>query len=388
MAISSRTLAPSKYKAHSALKKNGIVLSRFIFNGTDVASGEEKHFFIELEFLNAGLQEEPVLGFANNASLSSDDLQYALAGTLSAKELQYETLETPSYVAVRAGYFGKGAKQICAYTSLKNCSAGFKISQTEVGPCIFNDEKISGSIEVSERDLRMHPEFLCDAGTASWELEYKIESAFQHVYEEKLCSWIPFACKASFTGNIIFDNHHYRVNAKSSCGYADVNFCETLPEPFFHLSASNLTSHITGKTMFNSCFAVHGLQKNALAIIVKFEDLTVALPLDVKSKSQKTLWTCQTMPNENDDEKLHWSVSGETSKWIIDIDITCAASLLFVRDFELPQGKRKVLKLLSGGHGNGEIKLYKRIGKNLELVEDAHVAGALCEFGKLDDERS
>ena len=47
--------------------------------------------------------------------------------------------------------------------------------------------------------------------------------------------------------------------------------------------------------------------------------------------------------------------------------------------------RSKVLKLLVGGSGTGEIKLYRRIGKSLEIIEDAHVAFALCEFGQAED---
>ena len=91
------------------------------------------------------------------------------------------------------------------------------------------------------------------------------------------------------------------------------------------------------------------------------------------------------MPADEEGERLHWSVSADMKKWVIDIDIVCHTSKLFVRNIELPEGNRKVLKLLAGGSGTGEIKLYRRIGKSLEIIEDAHVAFALCEFGQAEE---
>ena len=64
------------------------------------------------------------------------------------------------------------------------------------------------------------------------------------------------------------------------------------------------------------------------------------------------------------------------------MDVYCPASELFVRMLELPEGGRTVLNLLCGGSGTGEIRLYKKVKKNIEIIEHAHIANALCEFGK------
>ena len=57
---------------------------------------------------------------------------------------------------------------------------------------------------------------------------------------------------------------------------------------------------------------------------------------------------------------------------------------MFVRDYEMPEGRRKLLKIL-GGTGNGEIRIYKKIGKNLELLEHANVYDSICEFGQTEE---
>ena len=53
----------------------------------------------------------------------------------------------------------------------------------------------------------------------------------------------------------------------------------------------------------------------------------------------------------------------------------------FVRNIEYPEGGRKLMKLIAGGDGTGEIRLYKCLRKDLELIEHARIGNALCEFG-------
>ena len=52
-----------------------------------------------------------------------------------------------------------------------------------------------------------------------------------------------------------------------------------------------------------------------------------------------------------------------------------------MRNIEYPEGGRKLMKLIAGGDGTGEIRLYKCLRKDLELIEHARIGNALCEFG-------
>lgn len=70
--------------------------------------------------------------------------------------------------------------------------------------------------------------------------------------------------------------------------------------------------------------------------------------------------------------------------FVVDVDVFCPARQLFVRSWEMPEGMRKTLKILTGGTGSGEIRLYKRHGKNLELLEHCRIANVLCEFGQIE----
>ena len=91
------------------------------------------------------------------------------------------------------------------------------------------------------------------------------------------------------------------------------------------------------------------------------------------------------MPSDADGDKLHWTVSVHKKKLVIDVDIYCKTTEMFVRDYEVPQSSKKLLKVLGGGTGFGEIRIYKKTGQNLELMEHANVLDCICEYGTIDD---
>ena len=88
---------------------------------------------------------------------------------------------------------------------------------------------------------------------------------------------------------------------------------------------------------------------------------------------------------ENVEENLlHWSVSLHNKEWVIDVDVYCKIKDLFNRSIELPENSRRIMNMLEGTTGTGEIKLYKRIGNTLEQIEHANLVKVVCEFGHVE----
>ena len=109
-----------KFGLTGAKKKLGINNWRFVFNAVNTSTGAEQMFYIEFEMLNPWTSSDAVqLGFKPRVNISAEDLQYALAGTDSAKNLSTEAIVQPSYCAVRVGSFGKEGKQFCSYYPAK-----------------------------------------------------------------------------------------------------------------------------------------------------------------------------------------------------------------------------------------------------------------------------
>lgn len=377
-----------KFGLTGSKKKLGLNTWRFVFNAVNTVTGAEQMFYIEFEMLNPWLsQDEVLLGFKPRVNFSAEDLQYALAGTDSAKNLTTESIVQPSYCAVRVGSFGTDGKQLCSYYPVKQVKFNSKPFEIIVDNKYFNDTKIGGFINVPEEDIASHPEYLCDSGYAKWELSYEIDKQCREGFDSDSLRWFPHGLKTSFKGSIHFDGNEYAVDSRRCYGYTERYWGRDLPEPFFHISTSNFTSVISGKTLFNSSFAISGIFEDRVSFIGKFEDIDIEMCADASKRQFSVVWDCSQMPEaENPEENLlHWSVSLNSKLWVIDIDIFCKIKELNNRSIELPEGKRKILNLLEGAAGTGEIKLYKHIGNTLEQIEHATLQKVFCEFGHIEE---
>ncbi len=365
-------------------KKNGLNVWRFIFNAVDSMTGAENMFYIELEILNPWVsQNEVILGFKTRVNFTQEDLQYALAGTESAKSLTTESIVQPSYCAVRIGKFGKNGKELCSYFPIKDLKINSKPFEVTINNKYFSSEKISGFIDVPEKNIKSHPEYFSDTGYAKWNLTYDFEHDYIDGYKKDDFRWFPFGLRTSYSGTLNFNGIDYEVDPKRCNGYMERFWGKTIVDPYFSISAENLTSVITGKTLMNSSFAVKGIFEDRVSFIGKFEDIDIKLCADGGKRQYNTVWSCVQMPeSDNPDENLlHWSVSLNNKTWVIDIDVFCKIKELVNRLLELPEGSRKILNLLEGGSGTGEIKLYKKIGNTLEQIEHANLVKVVCGFG-------
>ena len=368
-------------------RKVGVNYWRFIFNAVGENTGAEKSFFIELEYINPSLSPSaPRLGFKPRVKISEADLQYVLAGTNSAKTLETEAIIQPSYCSVRVGMVGKESKQICEYHGLKSCSIKNNPFEITIGNSVFAENKLSGYVSLSEQDAKDHPEFLCNGGSAEWNIDYSLETIFMEGFKSSKAHWFPCGCLAKFSGNILFDGTNYLIDAKRSYGYCDRYLGSVFPEKWFHLSSSNLTSNISGKLLFDSNFSVQGVFNDRISFLGTFEGQPLVFTADSSKSKYSCVWDCTQAPEGSEYEnKLHWSVSIHNKIYVIDIDVYFDLKELHDRKLELPQGKRKIMDLLEGFCGTGEIKLYKKNKKTLEQLEFAKIEKAVCEFGEIEE---
>lgn len=386
MSISKKSSKINKYQLSGSLKKSGLNSWRFVFNGIDKLTAMERKFFIELSMLNPALSsDEVVLGFKPRINILPEDLQNVLAGTASAKNIQSESYVVPSYVVVRAGILGSGAKQVCTYVPFDKVSVSSKSFYVHSDNFSFNDEKLSGHIEHSPGDIQEHPEYLCDSGNFNWDLRYEIKSDSSEGYDGKNCFWAPTGLLAVFSGNFTVDGKVYDVIPKKSFGYIDRFYGKNVVFPWIHISSSALTSVISGKTLLNSAFAVQGIFDERLSAVINIEGKSVIFDASKGKHSFVSKWNFSQVPENDSEETLHWSLSFHNKSYVVDIDIFCPSAQMYVKSVEIPEGNRKLLKMLCGGTGNGEIKVFKKIKKNLELIEHNRVVHALCEYGQEEE---
>ena len=180
------------------------------------------------------------------------------------------------------------------------------------------------------------------------------------------------------------DGQEYAVSPDHSFGYVEKSWGPALPVPFMHISSSRLTSIFTGKVMKDSGFALEGNYDGRLVALTKFDGETYDFGPQQKISKYTCQWSCVRSPANEGSEELHWSASVNCKKYILDVDVFCPAAEMLVKDYWLPDGT--LLKVLCGGSGTGEIRLYKQIKKSLELIQHAKILGASCEYGEKDGE--
>lgn len=374
-----------QYILRGRLRQSGFERWRYVFSAFSKSTGQERKFYIELYIVNPGLSPKTaVISQKSRLALSESELQYALAGTESAAHANDELDVRPSYALVKAGAFGAGGKQINKFHASSQMSFIKNSEIFRVGECLFGPKSLSGSVAVSTQDLRVRPELLCNVGSMDWDLkfEYQIESV--PIYRKKSYCWLPIGMKTAFSGTVHLDNQEYVILPKSSEGYVDKCWGERPNSPYFHISSSKMTSIISGKAMNNSCFSLEGEFGGDLSASVMLDGERVPVENFSFFKRDSIIHDCSQLSNGDGGEKVHWTVSIHKGKMVIDIDLFCNGKDMFVRDYEMPQGKRCLLKIL-GGKGNGEIRIYKKIGKNLELLEHANIYDAICEFGQTEE---
>lgn len=384
MSISNKSLKLYKYGFTKQKKKAGVNYWRFFLNAMEQTSAIEQMFYIEFEMLNPSVSPEEVqLGFKPRITLTADDLQYALAGTKSAQTLETEMLVQPSYCCVRIGTLGENAKTLCSYDSIKKIEINTKPFEIVTNNCFFSINKLTGSIGVDKKTATDHPELFTDAGSASWNISYDIIKDCPKGYSVSGTRWFPMGYQTKMTGKIKFNGLEYIINPKNSYAYTDRYWGKSLPEPWLHISASDLISKITGKPLFDSAFAIQGTFDGSVSFIGSFEGFDIQYISNSNGRGNSVVWDCSQMPDEEDiqNNKLHWSVSINYKNWIVDIDVYSKIKDLCNRTLELPEGDRNILSMLSGGNGVGEIKLYKKNKKTIEQIEHAELRKVVCEFG-------
>lgn len=377
-----------KFGLSSTKKKFGVNYWRFFFKGIQKHGGQECLFYIEFEMINPWLNpDEATLGFKPRIQIKEEDLQYALSGTEAARGIQTEEIVQPSYIAIRVGKLDDNPKQLCQYIALNDVTFSQKPFEIRANNNIFSENNLTGFISISTSEKTQHPEYFCDSGSANWNIQYEVSNSSDFGYDNNTDRWFPSGMQTQYYGLINFDGSDYIIDHRKAKGYSDRYWGKSFPEQWFHISSNNLTSLISGKTLIDSAFTIHGIFEDKINFIGNFEGADITFAQNGPVKNYSTVWNCVETPeaDEEGDKNIHWSVSVNSKLWVIDIDIFCKIKYMYDRKLECPEGKRKIISILQSGNGYGEIKLYKKIKNDLEQIEFAKITQALCEFGHVEE---
>ena len=298
---------------------------------------------------------------------------------------------------VNAGFWGEEHGQLHRFFAWKNVNvhegAPYSISAPE---CFCSETRTYGRIEVSPLDARVHPEWMSDAGSISWDLEIDKEVAFHVGYGASKffrdlnafeMFWHAEGMKSYFEGEIEFNGRKYLVKPETCYGYADKNWGGDFTSPWVWLSSNNLVSKKTGKRLENSVFDIGGGRPKVFGVALD-RKLLGAFWYEGKNYefNFSKFWTLSGTKFDcwEDEEEIHWHVVQTTATAKLDTEIRCAKKDMLNISYEAPTGLKRHNRLWNGGNGTGVLKLYKRrFGKDI-LIDEIIAENIGCEFGEYD----
>ena len=345
------------------------------FTGIQEQTGEEKAFFIEFFLCNPELGgEEPIFG------------QLAANQAAGVK---------PSYMMVKAGCWGKDARQMHRFFGWKDVTVEKGVPfHVEADDCYCSEYILTGSVNVSAEDAAAHPEYLCDAGSMRWELAIDKQIAYNVGYGTSvpLCEakafemyWHAEGMKTAFTGIVELDGETYRIEPETCFGYADKNWGKNFTSPWVWLSSNDLVSNLSGKRLENSVFDIGGGRPKVYAFPFErkllgafwYEGECFEYNFSKFWNSSQTGFKCE----ETEDEII-WKVIQENRDSVMKTLIRCRKEDMLLINYEAPDGTKRHNRLWNGGNGTGRIKLYRKTEGGKELIDDIRVGHIGCEYGE------
>jgi len=334
-------------------------------------TGEEKAFFIEYFLCNPALGgKEPILG--------------------QLPENQQKG-QRPSYLMVKAGSWGKDAAQLHRFFGWEETNVHMGVPfRVEAGDCFCTETRLRGSVTVTEEDAGAHPEWMCQAGSMSWDLKAQKKIAFHVGYGagalfRKLqlfeMFWHAEGIKTEYTGRILWNGQTYLVDPQTCYGYADKNWGKDFTSPWVWLSSCDLTSKVTGEKLTDSAFDIGGgcpkigpvALKRKLLSVFRYKGKCYEFNFSKFWTFTRTKFQCRETESQ-----IIWHVEQRTWRNRMVTDITCQKADMLLVNYEAPNGKKLHNRLWNGGNGQGTVRLYR--GK--KLIDEILCGHIGCEYGE------
>ena len=369
------------FMLHGPLAHHGYDWWWHSFTAQDAETGEDKPFFIEFFICNPALAEDqPTLGQLP---------ENRRAG------------RRPSYLMVKAGTWGSEHFQLHRFFSLRKVRIhGDAPYEVEAEDCYASETALKGSIRILPEEAAAHPEWMCDAGELSWDLKLDKQIAFNVGYgaskplrdvEAFAMYWHAEGMKTAVSGSVTCGGRKYIVTPEKSYGYADKNWGRDFTSPWVWLASSCLKSKRDGRMLTNSAFDSGGgrpkiyfvpLDRRLLGVFYyegKEYDFNFShVWLNVKTE----------FSFEEQEKLVHWHVRQENRNAVMDTEVFCRKEDMLLVNYEAPDGSKKHNRLWNGGNGWGTVRLYDKVGEELQLVDEIEATHIGCEYGEYDDTES
>lgn len=370
-------LQKNEFMLTGPLRRKGYDWWWHSFTGRNAKTGEERAFFIEFFVCNPALGwEEPVLGqLPENRKRG----------------------KRPSYLMVKAGTWGEDGTQLHRFFPWKDVKLRGKAPYSiSAGDCYASDTVLKGRVDITPEEAKSHPEWMCGSGSLRWELLIDKQTAFNVGYGTSHLLrflkafemyWHAEGMKTGYTGSVWYNEEEYIITPETCYGYADKNWGRNFTSPWVWLSSNDLKSNRTGEVLSDSVFDIGGGCPKVYFVPLKRKLLSAfwyeGTPYEFNFSKFWTLTRTQFDFHETDDD-VFWHVRQETTRAVMDVNITCRKKDMLLINYEAPDGTKRHNRLWNGGTGTGTVSLYEKSRGTLFLVDEVSAGHIGCEYGEYD----
>ncbi len=362
------------YMLKGPLSKKGYDWWWHNFTGYHRTTGEKKSFFIEYFICNPSLGgKQPVLGQLPENILIG---------------------RKPSYALIKVGCWGKDAKQIHNFYPISDFSCPNNKLQVRIGACTLTEKHMRGNCQVTEEEAKGHLEYMCDAGSMSWNLSINKKIAYNvgfgaskllrklNVFE---MFWHAEGIKTEYNGEVVFNGEIYDIIADKSYGYADKNWGEDFTSPWLWISSCNMRSLVTGKELTNSAVELGGGKPKVCGMALD-RKLIGGLYYEGKmfDYNFSKFWTDSHIDFifKEGEKRNIWKVKASNRDSVMELILKCPKEEMLLINYEAPNGKKLHNKLWNGGTGYGKIRIYDKKCNIKILIDEIEMTNVGCEYGE------
>ena len=377
MASNTHDLSRDQFMLTGGLARQGYDWWWHSFTGRHATTGEERAFFIEFFVTNPELGgPDPLFGLSHNGMRDG---------------------QRPSYLMVKAGTWGAGARQLHRFFAWDDVEIGrgtpFWVAADD---CVVSEKDLVGRVRVTHEEADAHPEWMSDAGDIAFDLHLDKRIAFNVGYgasgplrstEAFQMFWHAEGVKCLFEGDVYLDGEHYVVDPDTCYGYADKNWGSDFTTPWVWLASNDVVSRLSGKRLHDTALEIGGgrpkIGKIALDRKLLGELVYEGKPYEFNFSK---LWTGSQTRFDCHETATHlvWHVEQQTFFARLVTDITCPKSEMLLIRYEAPNGQARHTRLWNGGTGTGHVQLFERDGFGWSLVDDLDIGHVGCEYGEYD----
>jgi len=372
--MNKKDLSRDFYMLKGPLAKNGYDWWWHNFTGYNRETGKSRVFFIEY--------------FVCNPALGNDKVVF---GQLPQNQLADVK---PSYALVKVGTWGEDACQIHNFYPINEFACKDNQLDLKIGECTLTEKHMQGNCNVSVSEAAEHPEYMCDPGEMSWDIQidkkisyhvgYGASKFFRRLNAFEMF-WHAEGIKTQYSGQLTLNGEIYDIIPEKSFGYADKNWGKDFTSPWLWISSCNMKSLISGKELNNSAVEFGGGRPKAFGLDLG-KKLLGCLYYEGQNYDYNfsKFWLGAKVKYrfiEQEKENV-WKLHAKNNKSELLLMLRCPKDEMLLVNYEAPDGKKRHNRLWNGGTGYGEMKLYQIKGKEKTLVDHIEFKSTGCEYGE------